>query len=169
MDYFGRLHPNSLIYKAVTANPLGLPSTGDARVQESTMFVRQVWDYARWSAGPPLEAIICGMFGLSPNAFEDSVIFTPQIPDDWSNCSLENAKIGDHIVHFEYDKPNWTVIHVRGTDALTVTYRTPLLSDLLATSQRFGETGQDVQSIAPGSSHIFRPLKKSIEEPTDAA
>jgi len=97
-----------------------------------------------WSCGPFLEAIVCGMFGITPNAFEDFLLFEPQIPDGWRTCALEGIRVGDHVVDFVYTAPVWTIRHVSGSRELTVAFRA------FPTSAK-----RDVVSIPSGAFRVF--------------
>ena len=75
-----------------------------------------------WGAGPFLEAIVVGLLGIEANAFDYTVHFNPQIPLEWEQVSLHNFRMGDHLVDFTYQKPNWRISLRAGDEPLTIIY-----------------------------------------------
>ena len=62
--------------------------------------------------------IVHQFFGIRPNAAAKEITVSPQMPNKWSNASLENVKVGDNMISVFYDngkirvtqtKPGWTL------------------------------------------------------------
>lgn len=48
--------------------------------------------------------IVHQFFGIQPNAVQKKIIIKPQMPDDWSEASLENVIIADNVISVFYKK-----------------------------------------------------------------
>ncbi len=75
-----------------------------------------------WGAGPFLEAIVVGLLGIEANAFDNTVHFNPQIPGEWEQASLYSFRMGDHLMDFVYQEPDWKISLRAGEEPLTIIY-----------------------------------------------
>lgn len=71
-----------------------------------------------WCAGPYLESIINGLFGIGANAFDHSITCRPYVPKEWNHMSLRDYRMGSHVVDFLYDNGEWNIRHKSGSRPL---------------------------------------------------
>ncbi len=64
-----------------------------------------------WSSAIFVYDVVCGLFGVKPDAFENSVKIEPHIPEDWDSVSLEGLEVGNTSisVSFERTGKGWDV------------------------------------------------------------
>ena len=84
-------------------------------------------DFAQlWSIGPFLSAVIEGLAGLRPNAFDHHVEVSPQLPADLDWLTLDRIRIGDHTLRLDVRRDGkniiTTVTHTKGSVPLTLTF-----------------------------------------------
>lgn len=73
-----------------------------------------------WSAGPYLESVVNGLFGVQANAFENSLSFKPYVPEDWETMSLLDFKMGNSIFDFKFENKLWKVKYKTGSSPMTL-------------------------------------------------
>ncbi len=57
-----------------------------------------------WSETMVLQPIYEGMLGLNPSAQENKLSISPRFPFDWDFVEVENIKIGQHTLNFEFNR-----------------------------------------------------------------
>lgn len=69
-----------------------------------------------WCAGPYLESVINGLFGIQTDAFSKTLQFNPYVPEGWKNMSLKGYKMGGNVFDFVLKDGKWEVHMVSGKD-----------------------------------------------------
>ena len=61
-----------------------------------------------WSAAMVISPILRGMFGLQVDAEKRQITLAPHIPSDWSSFAINNVRVGQDQVNFQYRKTGET-------------------------------------------------------------
>lgn len=73
-----------------------------------------------WSAGPYLESVINGLFGVQANNFKNSLSFRPYMPEGWKQMSLLDFEMGNKVLDFTYENSMWKVKYKSGEESITL-------------------------------------------------
>jgi glycogen debranching enzyme len=73
--------------------------SGDYYQSFSTSSPHQIW-----SAAMVISPILRGMLGLETNAEKHEITFNPHIPADWTSFGIQNIRIGEAAIDFQYRK-----------------------------------------------------------------
>ncbi len=79
------------------ASPGVLPETVRGDEMEPADCYHQVWSSAMF-----VYDVVCGLFGVEPNAFDGSVSVEPHIPEGWDSVNLEDLAIGDNSISLSF-------------------------------------------------------------------
>jgi hypothetical protein len=71
-----------------------------------------------WSAGPYLESVIKGLFGVQANDFKNIITFKPYVPESWERMSLSDFMMGSSILDFTYENKQWKVKYKTGQETI---------------------------------------------------
>jgi hypothetical protein len=124
-----------------------------------------------WSVGPFLGAVVEGLGGIHPTAFDHELELSPHLPEGLDWMTFENVPIGEHEVRLdvrrEAQKVMVSLVHVKGPSPLKVTFAPVNQSKeiavngkrIAATARRFERLDRDLHvvkySLAPQSSVLF--------------
>lgn len=84
-------------------------------------------DFAQlWSVGPFLAAVVEGLGGIHPRAFDHELELCPQLPEGLEWMTLDNIEIGDHKVSLDVRRENRRIVvslaHRSGSAPLKVVF-----------------------------------------------
>lgn len=65
-----------------------------------------------WSETMAIQPVIEGMLGISSDALNHSLTFTPRIPIEWNTCQVNNIKVGNNSIDFSMSKSDGKVSYL---------------------------------------------------------
>lgn len=134
------------------ASPGVLPETVRGDRLEPADCYHQVWSSAMF-----VYDVVCGLFGVEPDAFDNSVDVEPHIPDDWDFASLDDVKVGGNSISFSFRRieEGWRVI-LEVDESLTVNLSMPVAAESV---ERDGEEISFVESGSEKCEHTCVSLE----------
>ena len=75
-----------------------------------------------WSAALYVQAVVEGLFGISPVAYENRLHWKPNLPSEIGPLHLSGVPIGEHRFDFQIDAEQCQITHQHGPNAFTVSF-----------------------------------------------